>query len=86
MKLTHLDMNSLDFGSLKRCFMELLNKVAPQKSKFLRANHSEFVIKDVSEAIMLRAKLRNQFLEKRTLEARTKYNKQEYLCQFCQES
>ena len=24
-KLTHLDMNSLDFVSLKKCFMELLN-------------------------------------------------------------
>ena len=30
-RLTHLDMNSLDFGSLKKCFTELLNKVAPLK-------------------------------------------------------
>ena len=68
-------MNSLDFGSLKKCFIELLNKVAPLKTKFLRANHSKFVTKDVSKAIMLRTKLRNQFLKKRTLEARTEYNK-----------
>ena len=71
---THLDMNSLDFGSLKKCFMELLNKVAPLKTKFLRANHSKFVTKDLSKAIMLRTKLRNQFLKNRNLEARTKYN------------
>ena len=57
-------------------FMELLNEVAPLKTKFLRANHSKFVTKDVSKAIMLRTKQRNQFLKKRTLEARTKYNKQ----------
>ena len=73
-RLTHLDINSLDFVSLKKCFMELLNKVAPLKTKFLRANHSKFVTKDLSKAIMLRTKLRNQFLKNRNLEARTKYN------------
>ena len=75
-RITDLDMNSLDFGSLKKCFIELLNQVAPLKTKFLRANLSKFVRKDVSKAIMLRTKLRNQFLKKRTLDARTKYNKQ----------
>ena len=80
MRFTHLDMNSLDFGSLKKYFMELLNKVAPLKTKFLRANHSKFVIKDLSKAIMLRIKLRNQFLKKRILEARTKNNKQKNIC------
>ena len=77
MRLSHLDMNSLDFGSLKKCFMELL-KVAPLKTKFLRANHSKFVTKDLSKAIILRTKLRNQ--KKRTLEAKTKYNKQRNIC------
>ena len=48
-RLTHLDMNSFDFGSLTKCFMELLNKVAALKTKFLRANHSKFVTKDVSK-------------------------------------
>ena len=60
--------------------MELLNKVASLKTKFLRANHSKFVIKDLSKAIMLRIKLRNQFLKKRILEARTKNNKQKNIC------
>ena len=80
MKLTHLDINSLDFGSRKNGFMELLNKVPPQKTKFLRANHSKFVTKDVSKAIMFRSKLGNQFLKKRILEARTKCNKQRNIC------
>ena len=31
-RFTHLDINSLDFGSFKKCFMELLNKAAPLKS------------------------------------------------------
>ena len=60
--------------------MELLNKVVPLKTRFLRANHFKFVTKDVSKAIVLRNKLRNQFLKKKTLEARTKYNKQRNIC------
>ena len=60
--------------------MELLNKVAPLKAKFLRANHSKFVAKDLRKAIMLRTKPRNQFLKKRILEARTKNNKQKNIC------
>ena len=79
-RLTHLDMNSLHFGSLKNCFIELLNKVALLKTKFLRANHSKFVTKNVNKALMLRKKLRNQFLKKRNLEARTKYNKKRNIC------
>ena len=79
-RLTNLDMNSLDFGGLKNGLMELLNEVAQLKTKFLRANHSKFVTKDVSKAIMLRTKLRNQFLKKKTLEARTNYNKQRNIC------
>ena len=76
LKLSNLDMSSLDFGSLKICFMELLNKIAPLKTKFLRANHSKFVKKDVSKAIMLTTILINKFLKKKTLESRAKYNKQ----------
>ena len=80
LKPSNLDMRSLDFGSLKICFMELLNKIAPLKNKFLRANHSNFVTKEVSKAIMLRTKLRNKFLKKKTLESRAKNNKQRNIC------
>ena len=56
-------MNSLDFRSLEKCFMELLNKVALLKTNLLRANHSKFVTKDASKAIMSKTKLTNQFLK-----------------------
>ena len=72
-------MDSLEFGSLKKCFLELLNKVALQKTKFLRANDLKFVTKEESTVIMLRTKLRNQFLKK-TLAARRKDNKQRNIC------
>ena len=35
MRLTNLDMNSLDFESLNKFFMKLLYKVAPLKTKFV---------------------------------------------------
>ena len=70
----------LKLRSLKICFMELLNKITPLKTKFLRANHSKFVTKEVSKVFMLRTKLRNKFLKKKTLESRAKYNKQRNIC------
>ena len=63
LKLSNVDTSSLDFGSLKICFMERLNKISPLKTRFVRANHSKFVTKEVSKAIMLRTKLRNKFLK-----------------------
>ena len=80
MRFTNHDMSSLDFGSFKKCFMELLNKFSLLKTKFLRVNHSKFVTKEVSKAILLRTKLRNQFFKNRTLKSTTKYNKQRNIC------
>ena len=51
MGLTNLDMNNLDSAKV----------IAPPKTKFLRANHSKFVTEEAGQAIMLKAKLRNQF-------------------------
>ena len=60
--------------------MEILDKFAPLKKKYIRANHSKFVSKELSKAIMLRSKLRNQFLKTKTQESKLKYNKQRNLC------
>ena len=46
-------MNDCSFIELKTIFMELLNKVAPLKTKYLRANYSKFITKELSKAIML---------------------------------
>ena len=60
--------------------MEILDKFAPLKKKYIRANHSKFVTKELSKAIMLKLKLRNQFLKTKTQEPRMKHNKQRILC------
>ena len=46
----------------------------------VRGNHSPFLNKNLSKAIMLRTKLRNIFLQNRTEENKFRYTKQRNLC------
>ena len=57
--------------------MDLLNKFDPLKCKYLRANHSNCMTKEMSKATMLRTRFRYQFLKMKTPEAKAKYNKQQ---------
>ena len=50
------------------------------KKKYLRANHSKFISRELRKEIMLRSKLRDKFLKDKTNEARTKYRKQRNIC------
>ena len=77
--LKNFDMNNSSFIEFKTIFMEHLNKVAPLKTYYLRANYSKFMTKELSRAIMQRTNLQNQFFKKRTSEAKLKYNKQRNL-------
>ena len=72
--------NTTSFEELEKIFMDLLNKLASLKCKFLRANHSKFMMKELSKAIMLRTRFRRQFLKMKTPEANGKYNKQRNIC------
>ena len=42
-----------------------MNKHAPMKQKYLRANYGRFMTKDLYKAIMKRSRLRNKFLRDR---------------------
>ena len=59
--------------------MKVLNKHASIKTKYLRANHSPFVTRDLRKAIMLRSKLRNQYFKCRSEEARARFKIQRKL-------
>ena len=78
--LTIQKISPKDFLPFKNIVLEALNLHAPLKTKYLRANHSSFISKDLSKAIMHRSKLRNQFLKLQTHESRLRYNKQRNLC------
>ena len=66
--LKNFDVNNYSFTEFKTIFMELLNKVAPLKSKYLRDNYPKFMTKELTKAIMLRTKLGKKFLIKKTPE------------------
>ena len=78
--LNELEMSDLSLDVFKMTFLNALNSFAPVKKKYLRANHSKFVNKELSKATMLRTKLRNKFLKQKTTETRSGYNKQRNVC------
>ena len=51
-----------------------------KKQKFIRANNSSFVTKNLRKAIMKMSKLRNKYFLERTNETKSLYNKQKNFC------
>ena len=72
--------STTSFGELEETFMVLLNKFAPFKCKYLRANDSKFTTKELRKATMFRTSSRHQFLMIKTPETKAKYNKQRSIC------
>ena len=61
-------------------FLNILNKFAPSKKKYLRANHSRFVNKELHKAVIQRSRLRYENLKDKTRLARIAYKKQRNVC------
>ena len=59
---------------------KILDNHAPLKKKYVRGNHSPFMNKSLSKAIMVRTRLRNTFLKNRSEENKINYNKQGNFC------
>ena len=57
----------------------VLEKYVTEKQKYLRANQANFMDSKLIHAIMLHSKLRNKFLEKRSIKDREAYKKQRNL-------
>ena len=71
-----IDLNNAELSEFTKIFLSILDKHAPKKQKFIRANNSNFVTKSVRKAIMKRSKLRNKYLSEKTNETKSLYNKQ----------
>ena len=52
----------MEYQHFLNIFIKVLNKHAPMKQKYLRANQGRFVTKNLRKAIMKRYRLRNKFL------------------------
>ena len=79
-KLSTQDLSTMDYKSFTDNIIDSLNKHAPLKRKYLRANHSNFITKELSKAIKQRSKLRNLYLKVRSDENRIRYKKQRNIC------
>ena len=56
-ELLKLDLNNSDISEFTEIILSMLDKRAPKKKKFIRANNSNFVTKNLRKAIMKRSKL-----------------------------
>ena len=70
----------LEFEHFLNIFIEILNKHAPIKKKYLRANQGEFMSKKPDKAIMTRSRLRNKFLKEKSADSKIAYDKQRSCC------
>ena len=74
------DFNNIVYDHFITIFLIVLDKHAPIKKKHLRANHTNFVTKQLRKAVMKRSKLRNDFLKDRNDASQSAYRKQRNLC------
>ena len=75
------DPSTMGYKNFKYTIIESLKKHAPLKRKYLRANYSNFITKELIKAIMQRSKLCNLYLEVRSDENRIRYKKRrKYMC------
>ena len=59
-----------NISSFHNWCIETLEKYAPEKQKYIRANQTRFMDSKLNHAIMLRSKLRNKFLKSSFLKDR----------------
>ena len=69
-KLSQCNKEIFQIDEFKELFITALNIHAPLKTKFLKANHANFVSTELTKAMMLRSKLRNKYLTEKSEEAR----------------
>ena len=68
------------YDNFIKTFLTVSEKHALIKKKYLRANHPDFVTKQLRKAIMKKSKLRNDFLKDRNDASQSAYRKQRNLC------
>ena len=72
--------NNINYELFESTFMELLNKHAPMRMKYVRANNAPFMNKILSKAIMNRSRLRNKFLKNPNDINKINYSKHRNYC------
>ena len=79
-ELLNLDINNAELVEFTNTVLSILDKHAPIKRKYIRANNSIFMTKKLTAAIMQRSKLRQKFSKERTNDSKNLCNMQRNLC------
>ena len=69
-----------NYESFESVFLNMLNKHAPLKKKFLRGNPAPYMTKQLRKAIMRRSELESKYLKNRTVDNKAKFKKQKNYC------
>ena len=79
---TFIEINSedIDYDTLHKNVMNILQIHAPIKEKLVRANNAPFMNKKLSKAIMTRSRLRNKYKRNPTNSNETNFKKQRNYC------
>ena len=78
-ELLSIDDDNTDLVEFPNNVLSILDKYTPIKRKYIPANNSEFMIKDLRAAIMHRSKVRQTFLKERTNDSKHLCNRQRNL-------
>ena len=62
-ELAKIGLNNAELAEFQDEFLSVLNKYAPLKYKYIRANKSSYLTKSVRKEIMLHSRLRSKFLK-----------------------
>ena len=79
-ELDSIEQTDLDYSSFQNCFEKVLDKHAPMKKKYARANDGPFMNRVLRKATMLRSRLKNRYVKSRTAEHWEAFRRQRNLC------
>ena len=72
--------SQISFGTFKSTVDNILQKHAPIKKRYVRANQVSFMNSIICKEVMRRTRLRNKFIDSKTNADRIAYNKQRSYC------
>ncbi len=79
-ELADLEVQHLTYTSFQDTFQRVLDKHAPMKKRYIRANDSPFMNRTLHKAFMLRTRLKNKYNKNRTADNWDAFRRQRNLC------
>ena len=76
-EINSLDSDLNNFKDLQYTLQRVLDKHAPLKKIYIRANQKNFMDKELNQTIMVRSKLRNKYLKSKSETDKQRYKSRE---------